>query len=69
MMDKYEFGKACQPLNILYKKMFGVIPSPADYACTRERFLEALKRSIDNHMEICNFLKLATIPDDDIYSF
>ena len=46
-MDMFEFGKKCQQLNRQYRQLFGSIPSPVDYACTREQFLEALEKSID----------------------
>lgn len=56
MMDIYEFGKRCQPLNKKYKALFGYIPCQMDYACTREEYIEALSLAISEQKEIFYFL-------------
>lgn len=56
MMDIYEFGKLCQPLNKKYKKLFGYIPHQMDYSCTREEYIEALSLAISEQKEIFHFL-------------
>jgi len=56
-MDSIAFSKLCRPFNIEYRDLFGYIPVPADYICTQEEFLEALKKSIAEKKEISDFLK------------
>ncbi len=68
-MDMFEFGKKCQQLNRQYRQLFGSIPSPVDYACTREQFLEALEKSIETQQTIDHFLDAAALPDPDMYKY
>ena len=56
MMDIYEFGKLCQPLNKKYKELFGYIPHQMDYSCTREEYIEALSLAISEQKEIFHYL-------------
>ena len=45
-MNHMEFSRACQPLNETYKKMFHNVPTPLDYACTREEYFVALEKAV-----------------------
>lgn len=68
-MDMLEFGKVCQKYNVLYKKQFGEVPTPADFACTREEFNAALVKSVELGCKIENYLKRAVIPDLGRYEY
>ena len=63
-MNTIEFGKACKPYNAQYKKLFNVIPCPANYACTREEFFEALIKAVDSRQPIEIFLQKAAVPSE-----
>lgn len=55
-MDMYEFGEKCRVLNGRYKELFGFIPVQTDYDCTREEFLQALEKSIQEKNQIDHYL-------------
>lgn len=55
-MDIYEFGEKCKSLNKQYKELFGYIPHHIDYACSREKFIEALHLAIKEQKEISHYL-------------
>lgn len=55
-MDMYEFGKRCQKLYGHYKEIFGCIPVQTEFVCTREEFLDALEKSIQERKNISCFL-------------
>lgn len=68
-MDMIEFGKQCRPLNDEYYKKFGVIPSPADYACSREEFLDALKQAIEQNKQIDTIINICNAPSIEKYNY
>ncbi len=68
-MNMLEFGIACRKYNIEYRRLFGVVPSPADYACSREEFLAALIKSVESETRIENYLKMAAMPDMTQYKY
>ena len=51
-MNSIEFGQACRQLNLAYRDLFGTIPVPSEYACTREQFLDALKQAVNERKPI-----------------
>ena len=55
-MDNIEFGKMCRPFLKEYFSMFGESPSPSDYVCTNNEFLENIKKAVDNKVKIGNYL-------------
>ena len=55
-MNSIEFGQICRPLNLAYRDLFGTIPVPSEYACTREQFLDALKQAVNEKKTIETFL-------------
>lgn len=56
-MTSIEFGKMCKQYNIEYKNLFGYVPCPADYLCSQDEFILALKEAIDKKSEIMNFIE------------
>ena len=64
-----EFSKACQPLNKEYKKLFGTVPTPNDYECNCEQYLEALKKAIAEQNPLDKYLKKAAVPDSSRYAY
>ena len=55
-MNSREFGMACREFNRAYRDLFGTIPVPTDYSCTREEFLAALKQSVAENKPIETYL-------------
>jgi hypothetical protein len=68
-MDMLKFGMMCQKYNILYQERFGEVPTPADYACTREEYYAALVKSVESGCKIEKYLKRAVIPDWRRYEY
>lgn len=68
-MNQIEFGKACRPLNEQYKALFGVVPTPVDYACNRDEYLAALKRAVVEKKQLSEYLSFAAMPDFSRYNF
>lgn len=68
-MNHIEFSKICRPLNEQYKKLFGVVPTPADYACNREQYLTALQKAIFEKRELSEYLDSAPVLDCSRYSY
>ncbi len=56
-MTSIEFGKICRPYNIKYRELFGHVPCPADYLCSQEEYLNALKTAIETGKEIAEFVE------------
>ena len=55
-MDEYQFFAQLRPFNIKYREIFGYIPNISDYSCNRDEYLEALKKSIENKVEISEYI-------------
>lgn len=51
-MNSVEFGKKCRPYNKAYYAMFGEVPSPSDYACSNDEFLEIMRRCVEKKIKI-----------------
>ena len=51
-MTNAEFNAQVRPLNIQYKELFQEIPCIADYACSREEFLQAMQKAVETKQEI-----------------
>lgn len=68
-MNHMEFSRACQPLNETYKKMFHNVPTPLDYACTREEYFVALEKAVAEKKQLSAFLITAKEPSNDKYKF
>ena len=68
-MNQFEFGKACQPLNRQYKALFGCIPTPVDYTCTRESYLEALRQAVSEKQPTSRYLPPAKVPSNTRYMY
>ena len=56
-MNRIEFAKACQPLNKKYYELFGDIPIAIQYVATKEEYLIALQKAVDNKVKIETYLK------------
>lgn len=68
-MDQIAFGKMCRPLNEQYKELFGVVPTPVDYACNRDEYLAALKSAVTEKRRLSEFLTAAPPPDFSRYDY
>ena len=64
-MNNIEFGKKCQPLNKKYFEFFNYIPTPTDYVASREEYLVALQKAVDDKVEISTLLKKIEEVDDE----
>ena len=64
-----EFSKRCRPLNMEYKKLFGKVPTPDDYECNCEQYLDALKKSIAEQCPLEMLLEKAKVPDSSRYDY
>ena len=62
-MTSIEFGKTLRPYNIKYRDLFGYVPCPANYLCSQEKYLNALKTAIETEQEIDNFVEKRPEPD------
>lgn len=56
-MNSIEFGKKCQPYNIIYRELFGYVPCKEDYICTRDEFYTALVKAVDNKKDLSVYVK------------
>ena len=63
-MNSIEFGMKCRTLNAAYKELFDKVPCPDDYACNRDEFFEALKKSVETKTRIEEFLPSRAINND-----
>lgn len=63
-MNSMEFGLACREFNRAYRDLFGVVPVPDDYACTRSEFMDALKKAVSEEKPIETYL-LKRVRHDD----
>ncbi|QTE70073.1 hypothetical protein JRC49_09675 [Clostridiales bacterium FE2011] len=63
-MNSIEFGQLCRPFNVAYRDLFGTIPVPSEYACTREQFLKALKQAVSEKKMIETYLLKRTYHND-----
>ncbi|MCD8105087.1 MAG: hypothetical protein LUF35_08825 [Lachnospiraceae bacterium] len=61
-MKNAEFNAECIKWNKEYKELFGVIPSIRDYACSREEFLDALRKSIETRSPVETYLIKKAMP-------
>ncbi len=63
-MDNLTFNKTKRQLNKEYRELFGVIPCMQDFRCSREEYVEALKKAIENKTEIEKLLPAVGKPMD-----
>ncbi|MCD7885944.1 MAG: hypothetical protein LUI87_19980 [Lachnospiraceae bacterium] len=63
-MKNAEFNTECIKWNKPYKEKFGVIPSIRDYACSREEYLEAMKKAVETGQPLETFLKKKIAPQN-----
>ena len=63
-MNSMEFGMLCKPLNLAYRDLFGAIPVPSEYACSREEFLDAIKKAVNDRQPIETYLKKRVVHND-----
>lgn len=68
-MNQVEFSKACQPLNRAYKEIFCSVPTPSDYACTREEYFAALTKAVVEKKPLSALLVTSKEPCNDRYEF
>lgn len=64
-MDSVEFGKKCQPYNKEFKKIFGYVPCPGDYACSQDTFFKTLEASVTNKQDGFSALDVKTFIFDE----
>lgn len=55
-MTTKEFNEIVRDNNKLYRSIFGYIPSIKNYSCTREEYIENLKKAVREKREIHNYL-------------
>ena len=65
-MDDSTFNTVVPELNKKYFFIFNEIPCISDYSCTREEYVNALKRSIREKSEISNYLNRYQMPDKNV---
>jgi len=63
-MNEIQFNKSIRELNKKYCALFNTIPCIQDYSCSREEYVNALTKAIDEKKEIGEFLKATKQPDD-----
>lgn len=63
-MTDIEFNKSLRELNKKYRDIFSAIPVISDYSCTREEFVAALKKSIEEKKEIDTYLGKIVVSKD-----
>lgn len=63
-MTDIEFNKSLRQLNKTYRDLFSAIPCISDYSCTREEFVAALKKSIEEKKEIGTYLRKVVATED-----
>ena len=61
-MEDMIFNKEKRSLNKLYLEIFGIVPCMQDYNCSREQYIEAMKKSINTKIAIEKILPLAEEP-------
>lgn len=54
---KEQWTKYLDPLYAGYQRRFGYVPNESDYICTRETYIEALLKAIEEKKEISECLK------------
>ena len=52
-----------------YKKLFGKVPTPNDYRCNCEQYLDALKKAIAEQCPLEKLLEKAIVPDSSHYDY
>ena len=63
-MNEIQFNKSIRDLNKRYFEIFNTIPKIQDYSCSREEYVEALTKSVEERKEIETFLKYIKLPKD-----
>ena len=61
-MENKEFNKRLRSVNKQYREIFGYIPCITDYACTREKYIDALEMSIRTKCELKEYLSQYSAP-------
>lgn len=56
-MNDSEFNKKIRILNSKYKILFQKIPCITDYSCSREEYVEALKKAVLEKQSLDNYVK------------
>lgn len=62
-MKELEFNRTCRPLNLKYRDLFGSVPTIWEYSCTREEYVEALKKAIETRQLLDTLLPRKQRPD------
>jgi hypothetical protein len=65
-MNSIEFGKKCQPYNIIYRELFGYVPCKEDYVCTRDKFYTALVKAVNNKKDLAEYVKKRVVPEIEV---
>lgn len=63
-MNHIEFAKKCQPLNKKYYELYGDIPIVIHYVATKEEYLIALQKAVNNKVKIETYLKKLKQPKE-----
>lgn len=63
-MDDITFNKEMRQLNKAYCDMFGVVPCIQEFDCSREDYIEALKKAVSTKTEIEKLLHKVGVPLD-----
>ena len=63
-MDNLLFNKEKRILNKQYAEIFGVVPCMQGFDCSREEYIDALKRAIDSKTKIEALLPKSVKPID-----
>ena len=63
-MTDIEFNKSLRELNKAYRDLFSAIPCISDYSCTRDEFISALKKAIEEKKEIGTYLRKVVASKD-----
>lgn len=62
-MKNEEFSQRLRQVNPKYKECFGYIPCITDFACSREEYLAAMERAIEEERDISEYLINTVYPD------
>lgn len=63
-MNEIEFNKSIRNLNKLYRALFGSIPCIQNFSCSRESYINALRKSVEDKVRIETLLSKAISPPD-----
>lgn len=63
-MNEIEFNKSIRELNKQYRTLFGSIPCIQNFSCTRENYIAALRKAVEDKVKIETLLNKAMAPSD-----